>query len=375
MKMTHKKHGLKHTLNQILSTAVMAGMVCGLMPTAVLAEGETTPATITGFETIADATVENGTMPTLPEKVKATVDGVADSQDVAVTWSSDPAYQALEAGDYTYTAALPEDTAYVLGDGVAMPSFKVTVKEAAGGEAEPSESPVTVVLSEAAQAFVNAVTAADANKEAILTACREYVDAYKDELAAEGEEATAAADAVLQEKEDAYYALYDQQQLLDDYDALTDEDKAAQAVIDAKALLDALVKQNDKIQGIETDSDDPSTYAAGVTKGLAGSTATQIDLSTVTGDVYIKADGLYVGGTASRASSAIVYTYSGGSKVEDFNVNGYEFSGTSTNKTILVDPDTDLAAKLILNGVAMTQSSTKSAIVTTHSDTTIVLQG
>lgn len=113
--------------------------------------------------------------------------------------------------------------------------------------------------------------------------------------------------------------------------------------------------------------------ASGVT--ITPDAATVIDLSVVSGDIEITSTGLVIGGTASRAAISAVYSYTGGTALETkLNTKGYVFTGSSTNKTILIDPVNKPTTTITLSGVTMRQTGYKSAIVTTRADTTIVLQ-
>jgi sugar lactone lactonase YvrE len=90
--------------------------------------------TIAAFDTLADSVklqnVTSGTALsalTLPDTLQATVCGA--SQTISgITWVPSPAYDAVTAGTYTFTAVLPDG--YVCADGVALPKITVIVDEA-----------------------------------------------------------------------------------------------------------------------------------------------------------------------------------------------------------------------------------------------------
>ncbi len=63
--------------------------------------------------------------PVLPEKLTATIADLTETEDVAVTWAADPAFNVAAAGTYTYTAALAEG--YVLGADVTLPNITLVV--------------------------------------------------------------------------------------------------------------------------------------------------------------------------------------------------------------------------------------------------------
>ncbi|MDD8049654.1 MAG: hypothetical protein PHH04_08725, partial [Thomasclavelia sp.] len=100
----------------------------------------------------------------------------------------------------------------------------------------------------------------------------------------------------------------------------------------------------------------PSAKAAGVTVNTTS--ATLVDMSSVTGDIEIKSDGLYVGGTSVGETT--------------LNPNGYEFSGTTTTNNITVSKDVE--AILYLNNLNMTISKAGGCINVSHSNTTIILR-
>ena len=59
----------------------------------------------------------------LPTGITATVDGSADSVELALTWSCGDFPETASAGEYTFTAALPEG--YTLGEETAAPTVPV----------------------------------------------------------------------------------------------------------------------------------------------------------------------------------------------------------------------------------------------------------
>ena len=61
----------------------------------------------------------------LPTGITATVDGSADSVELALTWSCGDFPETASAGEYTFTAALPEG--YTLGEETAAPTVAVVL--------------------------------------------------------------------------------------------------------------------------------------------------------------------------------------------------------------------------------------------------------
>ena len=64
----------------------------------------------------------------LPTGITATVDGSADSVELALTWSCGDFPETASAGEYTFTAALPEG--YTLGEETAAPTVAVVLGDA-----------------------------------------------------------------------------------------------------------------------------------------------------------------------------------------------------------------------------------------------------
>ena len=111
-----------HYKQKALSLLLSAAMVLSLVPVAALAAetdavpsmegtveptvGSTNSSLITAFADLAQTAyeVENGeAAPALPEAVTATVGGAETT--VAVTWTSEPVFDATVAGDYVFTAS------------------------------------------------------------------------------------------------------------------------------------------------------------------------------------------------------------------------------------------------------------------------------
>ena len=87
---------------------------------------------ITGFEALDPDGSEVNVKPALqevlaglPATLRAKL-GDEDTADVAVTWSCD-GYADRADGDFVFTAALADDTAYALGEGVSLPTYTLKV--------------------------------------------------------------------------------------------------------------------------------------------------------------------------------------------------------------------------------------------------------
>ena len=97
-------------------------------------EGDAAPQTVTAWEWIGADNLNEGVLPLpgvsaenpvdlatvvsmLPTGITATVDGSADSVELALTWSCGDFPETASAGEYTFTAALPEG--YTLGEETA----------------------------------------------------------------------------------------------------------------------------------------------------------------------------------------------------------------------------------------------------------------
>ncbi|WP_195538720.1 InlB B-repeat-containing protein [Eubacterium maltosivorans] len=72
----------------------------------------------------------------LPDRVPVNLEGSEEIQkesvEVPVTWAAQPQYNMNAPGEYTFTAAVGEE--YVLAEGLAAPSIKVIVEEAADSQ-------------------------------------------------------------------------------------------------------------------------------------------------------------------------------------------------------------------------------------------------
>lgn len=105
-------------------------------------EGDAAPQTVTAWEWIGADNLNEGVLPLsgvsaenpvdldavvsmLPTGITATVDGSADSVELALTWSCGDFPETASAGEYTFTAALPEG--YTLGEETAAPTVAVVL--------------------------------------------------------------------------------------------------------------------------------------------------------------------------------------------------------------------------------------------------------
>ena len=105
-------------------------------------EGDAAPQTVTAWEWIGADNLNEGVLPLpgvsaenpvdlatvvsmLPTGITATVDGSADPVELALTWSCGDFPETASAGEYTFTAALPEG--YTLGEETAAPTVAVVL--------------------------------------------------------------------------------------------------------------------------------------------------------------------------------------------------------------------------------------------------------
>lgn len=154
-----------HYKQKALSLLLTAAMVLSLVPAAALAAeadtvpsmegtveptvGSTNSSLITAFADLAQTAyeVENGeAAPILPEAVTATVGGAEAT--VAVTWNSEPEFDATTAGEYTFTASAEGYTLDEAAEGLTWPTVTVTVKEAAAEQPTQAPAPVEEVKNE-----------------------------------------------------------------------------------------------------------------------------------------------------------------------------------------------------------------------------------
>lgn len=134
---------------RLLSWLLTLAMVFTMLPASALAD-EAEPAgdivdvpvvkVIEGFTDIAEnaeiTQYAGEAAPELPEALNATIRDQEDTEPVAVAWTCEPEFDPDAPDTYVFTAALADEAAYTLAEGVSMPAVAVTVEEA------PAEEPV-----------------------------------------------------------------------------------------------------------------------------------------------------------------------------------------------------------------------------------------
>ncbi|CAK7021284.1 MAG: hypothetical protein EUB_02142 [Eubacterium sp.] len=143
-----KKTNDKELYKIYISLLMMVVMIFPIfLNTAVQAESEraaSKPAQVITAFNVSDEDLKNrntalGTNAEqleLPDRVSVNLEGSEEIQEnsveVPVTWAAQPQYNMNVPGEYTFTAALGGE--YVLAEGLAAPSIKVIVEEAADSQ-------------------------------------------------------------------------------------------------------------------------------------------------------------------------------------------------------------------------------------------------
>ncbi|ALU13690.1 cell surface protein [Eubacterium limosum] len=146
--LTMKKTNDKELYKIYISLLMMVVMIFPIfLNTAVQAESEraaSKPAQVITAFNVSDEDLKNrntalGTNTEqleLPDRVPVNLEGSEEiqenSMEVPVTWAAQPQYNMNAPGEYTFTAAVGGE--YVLAEGLAAPSIKVIVEEAADSQ-------------------------------------------------------------------------------------------------------------------------------------------------------------------------------------------------------------------------------------------------